>query len=222
MSNTRKAATVVLMRDSQKGLETLLLKRSSHGVFGNLWVFPGGVIDHEDRLGAVTDLEAAQIAAARECQEEAGITLSPTNLVPFSHWTPPENLAQRFLTWFFASEVSLAEVDVSVDDHEIIDYQWVTPLEAMELQSHKVMNMAPPTFVTLAQMQSLPSCQHALEYYRQQGVCSFVPKVIIATDIERLTLYHGDAGYESGNPEMHGPRHRLQVKNHRWKYVNES
>src|SRR5690348_4693324 len=43
------AATVVLVRDGERGLEVLLAKRSSTLEFhGGAWVFPGGRIDPED------------------------------------------------------------------------------------------------------------------------------------------------------------------------------
>ncbi|MFB0950916.1 MAG: hypothetical protein QMB10_06645 [Halioglobus sp.] len=45
----RPASTVVLLRDTANGLETLLLKRNKALVFaGGAWVFPGGSVDPED------------------------------------------------------------------------------------------------------------------------------------------------------------------------------
>ena len=45
------AATVVLVRDGDDGLEVLMLRRSSAGQFGGMWVFPGGKIDEADIAG---------------------------------------------------------------------------------------------------------------------------------------------------------------------------
>lgn len=42
------AATVVVLRDSSKGIETLLLRRRSDIAFAGMWVFPGGRIEHGD------------------------------------------------------------------------------------------------------------------------------------------------------------------------------
>ena len=39
------AATVVLLRESETGIETLMLHRTSKVSFGGMWVFPGGRID---------------------------------------------------------------------------------------------------------------------------------------------------------------------------------
>ena len=36
------AATVVLLRDGDDGIELLMLKKNSKITFGGMWVFPGG------------------------------------------------------------------------------------------------------------------------------------------------------------------------------------
>src|SRR3546814_2093543 len=65
------AATVVLLRDGDEGLETLMLHRTSQVAFGGMWVFPGGRVDPEDRRHEDPDEEAAaRRAAAREAKEE--------------------------------------------------------------------------------------------------------------------------------------------------------
>ena len=46
------AATVVVLRDGDEGLETLMLRRNSKIAFGGMWVFPGGRVDDTDRLTA--------------------------------------------------------------------------------------------------------------------------------------------------------------------------
>ncbi len=42
------AATVMLVRDHNQALEVLMVKRNTHGAFGNLHVFPGCKLDSED------------------------------------------------------------------------------------------------------------------------------------------------------------------------------
>jgi 8-oxo-dGTP pyrophosphatase MutT (NUDIX family) len=94
----RQAATVLLLRDGNGGLEVYMVKRSSKlGFLGGAHVFPGGAVDAEDRsrayeglladfdahetaavLGAETLAEAQGyvVAAFRELFEEAGILLA--------------------------------------------------------------------------------------------------------------------------------------------------
>ena len=42
----------------------------------------------------------------REVMEETGLTVSPESLTSFSHWTTPDQMPQRFATWFFIAEIS--------------------------------------------------------------------------------------------------------------------
>ncbi len=90
------AATVVLLRDGEHGLEVLLGKRSSKLKFhGGAWVFPGGRIDPDDYGDDPDDLDAAaRRAAAREAKEEAGVDVDPDALVHFSNWTTPDDLPE--------------------------------------------------------------------------------------------------------------------------------
>ena len=71
----RPASTVVLLRDTDNGMETLMLKRNKALMFaGGLWVFPGGALEEADIEAADGDISrAARIAAAREAEEECGL-----------------------------------------------------------------------------------------------------------------------------------------------------
>ena len=94
----RPAATVLLLRDTEGGLEALLLRRHKRSGFAaGAWVFPGGTVDEgdrdlslverlegptpmqwADRLGVTDPAEALAfaVAAVREAFEETGILLA--------------------------------------------------------------------------------------------------------------------------------------------------
>ncbi|MCH1445424.1 MAG: NUDIX hydrolase, partial [Luminiphilus sp.] len=56
----RPASTVVLLRDSDSGMETLMLKRNKALMFaGGLWVFPGGALEEADLESASGDIALA-------------------------------------------------------------------------------------------------------------------------------------------------------------------
>jgi len=157
------AATVVVLRDSSKDIETLLLRRRSDIAFAGMWVFPGGRIesgDHEHRLepsnsrASAGDLvAAARQAAVREAREEADIVLDPSALVLFSFWLPPPIAPKRYATWFFAATEPGGEV--RVDDGEIVRHEWMTPAEAMRRRDAGEIMLAPPTWVTLHTLHTL-------------------------------------------------------------------
>lgn len=93
----RDAASVVLLRDTPAGIETLLLRRHAQMAnMGGLYVFPGGKLDAADRDGAALLDQPAQtlheglgeraldpataaglhVAALREALEECGLLLA--------------------------------------------------------------------------------------------------------------------------------------------------
>jgi len=92
----RDAATVMLVRDGEAGLEVLMQRRTLKAAFvGGFYVFPGGALDTADRDPSVaastagpSDAEASRalgveagglaswVAAVRECFEEAGVLLA--------------------------------------------------------------------------------------------------------------------------------------------------
>jgi glyoxylase-like metal-dependent hydrolase (beta-lactamase superfamily II)/8-oxo-dGTP pyrophosphatase MutT (NUDIX family) len=90
----RAAATLVVVRDSERGIEVLLSRRTqSNDQFSGAWVFPGGIVDSGDRAAhehcaGLDDVSASAqlgvpsggldyfIAAVRECFEESGLLLA--------------------------------------------------------------------------------------------------------------------------------------------------
>jgi len=87
----RPAATVVLGRDGDTGLEVLMVRRNRDAVFlGGAHVFPGGGVDGADRSAIAREAIAYsgsdeelpwRAAALRELFEEAGVLLGAPDLV---------------------------------------------------------------------------------------------------------------------------------------------
>jgi 8-oxo-dGTP pyrophosphatase MutT (NUDIX family) len=211
------AATVILLRDTEVGLETLMLRRNSKIAFGGMWVFPGGRIDEADRAGLAPDdeLGAARQAAIREAQEESGLDIAGAALAPISHWTPPAVTPKRFLTWFFVA--SAPGTDVVIDDGEIKDHSWMSVREALERRDRKEIELAPPTFVTLHWLGDHASVQDAIEA-ANAGEPEFFETRIAIDDDGPVALWHGDAGYETSDATAPGARHRLSMRKSQWSY----
>lgn len=145
------ASTVVVVRQGQEDIEVLLLLRSAALKFnGDCWVFPGGRIDPEDYPDPqrLQEYRAAQRAAVRETQEEAGLDISGEVLLHFAHWTTPEGMSRRFSTWFFLCVVA-APTPVRVDAQEILAYRWLSPREALALHRSGEYKLPEPTLQTL-------------------------------------------------------------------------
>jgi 8-oxo-dGTP pyrophosphatase MutT (NUDIX family) len=207
----RAAATALLLRDAADGPEILLVKRASALVFhGGAWVFPGGRVEPEDFavLGREPDVrDAARRAAVRETAEEAGIVLSPEELVCFSHWTTPAGRPRRFATWFFVARVD-AGSQVVVDGGEICAHRWLHPLAALAAQARAEIDLPPPTFVSISALADAASVAEVLARARAQEPPAFEPRLRPIPGGE-VSLYRGDAAYDGAAIDAPGPRHRL-------------
>jgi 8-oxo-dGTP pyrophosphatase MutT (NUDIX family) len=212
------AATVVLARDRPNGLEVLMLKRDSRGAFGGMWVFPGGRVDREDLTieGEGDVLGAARRAAVREAREEAGLELDPDGLVPIAHWTPPAEAPRRFNTWFFLAPAP-SGADVLVDGHEIHDHGWLRPADALAQRDQGLIELAPPTWVTLWKLASAVTVEDAMTQARASTPRRFETHMT-SQDDHLVALLEGDAGYEDRDPTRPGPRHRLIMLPDGWRF----
>ncbi|MFN8034721.1 MAG: NUDIX domain-containing protein [Acidimicrobiia bacterium] len=210
------AATVVLLRDTADGIETLVLLRNSKLAFaGGMWVFPGGRVDDDDRGGGADALEAARRAAVREAAEEAGLEVDAAALVPYSHWCPPAVASKRFATWFFLAPAPGGSV--VVDDGEITDHIWVPPDQGLRLRDQGEIELAPPTWVTLYELSKFATVADALVAARDQEPEFFETRVAVAGDTI-VAIWHGDAGYETADVDAPGARHRLDMAPTGWRY----
>jgi len=212
-SNLIPAATVVIMRDSESGIELLMLRKNSKVAFGGMWVFPGGKIDETDKVinsdGSLDELATATSAATRETFEEAAISVSQENLFWFSHWVPPAITPKRFSTYFFATKL-LDGDEVTIDDSEIIEHGWFRPHEAINLRDAGEIELAPPTWVTLNHLISFTNVEDALNALDVKDPIFY--ETHIAQSVKGpVAMWFGDAGYENTDPDMPGERHRLTM-----------
>ncbi|MDX5329092.1 MAG: MBL fold metallo-hydrolase [Marinobacter sp.] len=147
----RPAATLVLTRDTENGIEVLLLQRTWEAIFlPGYYVFPGGAVNEQEseaqpQVVGVEDADISQtmsldeggadfmLAAVRECFEEAGILLAQDGsgqLIGADHPVLGERQA------LFREEVSLAQL---CEKHGL-----VVPLDRLAYLSHWVTPPGPP------------------------------------------------------------------------------
>ncbi len=216
------AATVILVRDGKGGLETLMLRRNSKLAFvGGMWVFPGGRLDPEDWEGiAEGDLiGASRRACAREAMEESGLLIEESSLHVFAHWTPPSITVRRFLTWFFIARAP--EGKVVIDHGEIHDDEWMRPADALRRRDAQEIELAPPTWVTLDRLSHYKDVDAAIEDVRNSEPETFKTR-IARVEGGAIAMWHGDTGYEDGDPVRPGARHRLWMVDGGWRYERSS
>lgn len=213
----------MLLRDGDAGLELLMVRRNRALAFaGGFWVFPGGAVDDVDRAKAGGDPdEAARHAAAREAEEEAGVSPDPSTMVLISHWTTPVGEKKRFSTWIFAGEVD-PQSEVVIDGSEIHDFQWIEVTAALAMHTAGELPLMPPTYITLCALAGYDSAGAALAGELETPCPRVVPLMVpIEGEGGYTTLYPGDVAYETGDIEAEGPRHRAYLEDACWQYQYE-
>lgn len=210
------AATVILLRDTGTGVETLMLRRNSKLAFGGMWVFPGGRVDEADHDETRDEFAAARRAAVREAEEESGLVVAVDDLVPMSHWTPPPVTPKRFSTWFFVAPAPAGAV--TIDDGEIHEHMWVSPQDAIAQRDQGVIELAPPTWVTLHTLSEAADTADALARAGGAEPTVFVTQIAKTAD-GLAALWTGDHAYATGeDADAAGPRHRLVMTETAWRY----
>ena len=147
-----EAASVMLLRDDP--FEVLMIRRHEKRSFApDVWAFPGGAVEDEDRnRGAGIHINAMRYAAARELLEETGIAIEDLErLVWTSRWVTPEAMPKRFDTYFFLAVVPRNTV-AKVEESEAVDSTWISPADAV--QRH-VRGDFPLVFPTLKNLEAI-------------------------------------------------------------------
>jgi len=187
----RQAATVILLRGDAT-LEVLLVKRTPAARFmGGVWVFPGGAVDTDEGDGDA----AHRIAAVRELEEEAAITLpGPDALVKFSRWITPPEVKTRFDTHFFLAALPDGQ-EPRVDGEECVDLGWFRPQDALAAAHREEILLVFPTIKHLEQLAPFPSAAAVLEHAGGRDVEPVVPHVVMDGEVARIVL-PGEPGTE--------------------------
>ena len=213
------AATVILLRERNSIVETLMLRKNKDITFGGMWVFPGGVIEDED-MPADGDINAAaRTAAARETAEEAGIETDSEDFVWFAQWTPPPMPRIRFRTWFFAAKTSGDET-IEIDGDEIHEHSWINPGQALEKHKAGEIKLVAPTWVTLYYLSRYPTADAILKRFSSTPPKIYESHHGTTESGDRAVFWHGDSGYETWDANLPGERHRILMKGEEYIFQN--
>jgi 8-oxo-dGTP pyrophosphatase MutT (NUDIX family) len=156
-------------------------------------------------LGSVEGVENRfGVAAVREAFEEAGLWLGEgtpsadlrdalnqrTGQLPldgslkadltlirqWSWWITPDTEPKRYDTRFFVCVVPYEpDVEIVPDASETVEAKWLTPAGAVRLHEADGLFMAPPTYLTLLDMQDFTSTHEVWEAAAEQEVLPIQP-----------------------------------------------
>jgi 8-oxo-dGTP pyrophosphatase MutT (NUDIX family) len=188
----RPAATVVLLRDGEAGLEVLLTRRTLRARFmAGAWVFPGGAVDPGDGEGQA----GLRAAGVREVREEAGIDLgADAELVAFANWITPARVKIRYDTWFYLAAMPPGQEPV-VDGDEIIEARWMRPADALAASSAGEILIVFPTARQLERLGGFATARELMDHARTTSIEAVEPQVVGSGEQARLVL-PGEPGYD--------------------------
>lgn len=188
ITQAREAASVILLRDSERGPEVLLVQRNpSQRFMGGAWVFPGGATHADD----ADELDAAR----RELEEEAGISLArDAELVRYSRWITPAQVKIRFDTHFFVARAPEG-AEACVDGAECVAARWIRPQDALDAGESDELMLVFPTIKHLEQLTKHDSVEEALEVARSRRVMPVEPRVLVDGGVAQVLL-PGEPGYD--------------------------
>ena len=123
------AATVILLKDTDDGIQTLMLHRTSKVHFGGMWVFPGGRIDPEDYGDDPDELirQHAQLRHERPWKKRAYPSHQTNGLV-----RPLDTTRISPEVCDLVCDECEGNHDVNVDGQEIAAHEWIAPSSALE------------------------------------------------------------------------------------------
>ena len=243
--------------------EVLLLKKNQKISFGGSWVFPGGTIDEQDYSNTLerkhksaheidhdttqeqnsetnqsqnqtkSSFATERNTVIRECQEETGLDLDPSKLIPVSRWKTPPIRPKRFSTVFFVYDANDLNAPIKIDHGEIVDAGWFSINDVLDQHNQKQLVLSGPAFVTLSILSTQPSFNSVWSYLKSLAFAEFTPKIQIS-DTGAICLYHGDESYYLIDPDttstsqgtlnlinMAKQQHRLFMhKEQAWVYIN--
>jgi 8-oxo-dGTP pyrophosphatase MutT (NUDIX family) len=160
---------LVRTKRANAGIEVFMVRRSARSPFApDAIVFPGGALDPED-----ADLVAA---AVRELEEETGVRLDRSALVPFSHWITPPNEGRRYDTHFFLAVAPEDQTPVA-DEHETHDGRWLDPNDALASRRDGALRLMYPTIKHLERLAAFGSVDALMAFARAKPIVTIAPHI---------------------------------------------
>jgi 8-oxo-dGTP pyrophosphatase MutT (NUDIX family) len=180
----RRAATVVLLRDTATGPEAYLLRRAATMAFASgMYAFPGGSVDPRDGTGGNSDVPGPVLRAAiRETEEETGVRLAADLLRPWARWITPEFEPRRYDTYFFVAALPAGPEPQDISG-EADRTCWLRPADALS----GGLPMLPPTATVLRDLSGYGSVAEILAVPRSP-LSPVVPRLVFTDTGASLVL----------------------------------
>lgn len=188
----------------------VLLARDASGLYLSLADAPA----HErfKRYRSDVHRDAAAFSAILERER---LRLALDALVPFAHWVTPPVDTRRFDTRFFLTRVPPKQVPAH-DEQETTESAWITARDAIERCRRDEINLPPPTWTTLRELEPFASVDEAVSWARGRSIHRREP-LFFEERGTKMLLLPGDP-LNPEKPVEECPREtRFVLANGRWR-----
>ena len=94
----------------------------------------------------------------------------------WSWWITPDTEPKRYDTRFFLCQIPLDEsLEIIPDASETVEARWLTPSEAVKLHEQDELFMAPPTYLTLLEIQDLATVEEIWHHADSRSIEAIQP-----------------------------------------------
>lgn len=163
----------------------VLLGRHPQGDFVSL----AGATDHERLKQDRARVHGGQ-TTLRAVIEREHLRLALDALVLFAHWVTPPIDSRQFDTRFFMTRVPPHQTPAH-DDTETTHSLWVRPVDAIAQSVRQEIDLPPPTWSTLRDLEPFESVKDGLAWARRRTVVRRTP-MAIEHDGRRMLVLPGD------------------------------
>jgi 8-oxo-dGTP pyrophosphatase MutT (NUDIX family) len=155
----------------------------------------------------------------RAVLERERLRLALDTLMLCAHWVTPPIDRRQFDTRFFMTKVPSGQTPAH-DEMETTHGAWLTPAEAIALSVRGDIDLPPPTWTMLREIEPFRSVDAALAWARTRKVVRRQPKVLVESGAggRRLLLLPGDPLHPDTSPSVEKPiETRFVFIDRRWR-----
>jgi ADP-ribose pyrophosphatase YjhB (NUDIX family) len=131
-----------------------------------------------------------RMAAVRELQEEANVSITVNDLHPFAHWVTPEIETRRFDTRFFLARMPEGQ-QAKHDESETTALEWLSPREAIARFQRRELMLPPPTWTSIRQLARRSSIDDVLRWAKSRQIVRVMPG-FVKNEREFMLMLPGD------------------------------
>ena len=165
--------------------------------------------------GTATDAFRRALNDRQATLEHApGLAADLGRLTFWGWWITPENEPKRYDTRFFVTVLRSDEAQhASADQVETVEHRWIRPVDAVNEAEAGTLFMAPPTYLTLAEMTRCESGSAVVAMAANRTIRPIMPKLDIR-DGQWTVVLPGDPAYPAEH-DVAGVT-RASYKDGRW------